>query len=135
VIWRFYPFAILVGLAVGSAVEVVGILGGMVVIGVIHPDAAAIGLDLLERADVRMLTLASSLASSFAAGFVAARFAPGEELVNAGATGVILVVGMARYTQPTLDAPLTGIDMLTLALAVPLAVAGGLLVRGREPSA
>jgi hypothetical protein len=130
-IWRLYPFAILVGAAASSVVAVVlGILGGVA--------TAIAGLDftdiaVLQRTDVAAAMLFMAIASFVAGGYVAARLAPGEEILNALATGALLAV--ASYGGPQMPALPPWLRVLPIALALPSALAGGWLYRGRQSAA
>jgi hypothetical protein len=130
-IWRLYPFAILLGCAASSVVAVVlGVLAGFAAVGA--------GLDLsdiavLQRIDVAAALLFMAIASFLTGGYVAARLAPGEEVLNAIATGAFLLV--AGYGGPQMAALPLWLRVLSIALALPSALAGGLLYRGRQSPA
>ena len=130
-IWRLYPIALLLGGFAASAVALfAAILAGFA--------AAAIGIDVtnfesLRRPDVAAVVLLISIASFAVAGYIAARFAPGEELINAIAIGALLMV-INHMESGELPIPLW-LRISSLLLAVPCALLGGYVYRGREPVA
>lgn len=132
-IWRLHPFAVFAGLIAGSAAAVaLGLLGGLVAVFAGVEDIPAA---LLARADVAGAVIVLASASSFVAGYTTARFSPGEEIVNAATSGAIfLVAGAGEYAQPSVVALPSWLVVLSLALVVPCALLGGLLLRDREPT-
>ena len=130
-IWRLYPFAILLGCAASTVVTIVlGVLGGVA--------SAVAGLDLSDvtvfaRIDVAVALLFMAITSFVTGGYAAARLAPGEEVVNAIATGALLLA--AGYGGPQMAALPPWLRVSSIVLALPSALAGGLLYRGRRSAA
>jgi hypothetical protein len=83
--------------------------------------------------DPRIVALAlfGALVSAFAAGYAAAWVAPGDELPNALAIGVLLVaISAASYDEPELGLYPSWYTISTLGFTVPSSLLGGLLRRG-----
>jgi len=129
--WRIYPLAIILGLAAGSGLAILVSLLGLLVFSAGDADAY-----YAEHTGYQIIILASSTFSSFAAGWVTARFALGEELLNACATGILLLAfGFAGYLKPPVE-PVPGwLNVLSFSLVLPLSVIGSLLYRGRSSAA
>ena len=127
--WRLYPFAIVLGLVAGSGVAALVLVVGLALFGSANGDVIA------EPTGFLIATSIGSVASSFAAGWITARFAFGEELVNTFVTGAILLaLGISGYFEPpVLDVP-DWLEVSSVGLALPLCVMAGLLYRGRTPA-
>jgi hypothetical protein len=128
-LWRLFPFAIVLGLVAGSVVSAFSWALGLLMFGGGEAEAQAF---LVAQPGLLIACLAGSIASSLYAGWIAARFAFGEELINAFVTGVVLVAfGLAgSFDPPVSDLP-AWVHSWSVGLALPLCVTGGLLYRGR----
>ena len=134
-IWRLYPIAILVGLAFGTLVQVLCLVPGVMLLVLTSADPLSedMAATILQETRSHVLVLASLVVAYLAAGYTAARFAAGEELVNAIATGVVLAgLGLSAQVGKTPWNVLPAwVDWVALAIAIPVALAGGLLFRRR----
>jgi hypothetical protein len=132
--WRIYPLAIALGVAAGSGVLVLASTLGLLLFS--SGDADVRSVVIAEHSGFQIVSLLGSVASPFAAGWVAAQFALGEELINASFTGMLLAAfGVAGYLGPQIDDLRSWVDLLAFGLALPLSAIGGLLYRGRTSSA
>jgi hypothetical protein len=134
VIWRIYPMAIVAGLLIGTLIAVTGAMLAFLPFLADAPDDAS--MEFLLRGDVQIGLLASSIASSLAAGYFAARFAPAEELLNASATGILmLAISLAEFDADAIDSLPEWLELLSIGLVLPLVLAGALIWRARTRSA
>lgn len=134
-IWRIYPIAILIGLTIGTLVQLLCLVPGAIVLVLTAPlpPSGELASEVLQETSAHVLVLASLVAAYLAAGYTTARFAAGEELLNAAATGVVVMaLGLAAEIGKTpWDVLPAWVDWLSLAIAVPLTLAGGMLFRRR----
>lgn len=125
-VWRLYPFAIVLGLVAGSGVAALVLVLGLSFFGGVDGDV------ITQPTGFLVATLVGSIAAPFSAGWVTARFAFGEELINTFATGAVLVaLGISGYFEPPVHEVPDWLDWSSVGLALPLCVAAGLLYRGR----
>jgi hypothetical protein len=132
-IWRLYPIAIFVGLAMGAAVQLALVLLGVVALGIAGADVPADPpANFLQSPGVQAVLLASSFLGFVVAGYTAARYSPGEEIINACATGLVAVlIGLSSYQSPPLNLALGWTELALACSAAPLAAAGGIFFRRR----
>ena len=129
-VWRLYPISVLVGGAAASAVGV--LLGFLIALGAIAAGFELGSTEDLQRIEVAAVIVIVSIASFLIAGYVTARFAPGEEIVNAAATGAVMVVaGIGSFGDPSMEAFPEALRVLLLVLALPCTWAGAFLYRAR----
>lgn len=127
-IWRLYPLAVFAGLLASTAAAVA--LGAVLSFVALAAGIGEIDATALRRTDAAVAFLVLSVAAALAGGYVAARFAPGEEVVNAAAAGVALVAIGTSGAGP-IEFPLW-IDVVARILTIPSALAGGLLFLRRS---
>ncbi|MDP9266428.1 MAG: hypothetical protein M3O91_09985 [Chloroflexota bacterium] len=115
----------------GWSLDIVGsILGSSLVLSILAPDAAdpqALGQRLSESSSLAFGLLLLGLMFDVLGGYVAARLAPGEELVNAVAVGVLSGVSGALLTIGQGDAGPMWLQAAGPVLAIPFAAFGGYL--------
>ena len=132
---RISAVAMISGFAASFLVGVLVVLLGSFLVTVLGVSDEAT-LSELEGAlftDLPLVAVAliGALSSAFAAGYAAATTAPGDELLNALAVGVLLVaVSAAGYQYLRLDLYPLWYTIPAFVLTVPLSLVGGLVRRG-----
>jgi hypothetical protein len=131
---RLSAFAILIGLTASSVAAILlAVLGG-IVLALLSPadlEWFAAPSSASPGAGVVALFLIASLCASFVAGYVAARHAVGDELVNAFAVGAAFaVLTLASYNEPVVRELPFWCTIAIAGLSLPVSLLGGYLQRG-----
>ena len=135
-IGRLSIFAVFLGLVASTLVgAIVGVVGG-VILALYRPSdfewLTAPG-STSPNLSVTAMILIASLAGAIAAGYASARHAVGDELVNASATGlVLLLLTVAGYEEPWFHQIPLWCTLAIGGLSLPLSLLGGYLQRGND---
>jgi len=132
VLGRFFPIAILAGITAGSILSIVsGALVGFLMVSVF----GELETDAAENSVFLVAALLCAGIGYLVAGLVAARLSPGEEILNAGATGALLLVSAFSFPGLAILPFPVWFNVAFLGMAVPFALLGGRLYLGRAPAA
>lgn len=132
---RFYFFGIFLGLMAASVSALVaGALAGVLLAFV--GNVVDFDSNFPENTSFVVATLILVSIAYLVAGLVTARYSPGEETLNAGATGALLLfLTTGAFRNPFLAQFPLWFNVASAILAVPLAILGGRVYLHRARSA
>jgi hypothetical protein len=133
-IGRLSAVAIFLGLVANTlAGLLIGALGAVVLVLLSPSDLAWFGAPQAAPpgTGVAVLIVVGALSGALVAGYAAARIAAGDELINAFAMGILLLIlTAASYEEPWLHQIPLWCTIAIVALQLPLSLLGGYLQRG-----